>query len=360
MALDIQMFIFARKRPLLLGIDISSAAVKLVELSKALGGRYRVDSHAVVPLPLDAVTDKNIRNVEAVGAAIEAAIRQSGTKLKHAAVAVAGSSVITKIITMSASLREDELEQQIQLEADQYIPYSLDEVRLDFEVLGPSQRGTGMVDVLLAASRKESVEERVAAVELVGLKAEVVDVEAYALENAFSLIASQLPEGKATKTVALIDIGATLMSFNVVENGHISYTRDQGFGGRQLTEEIQRRYGLSYEEAGLAKKLGGLPEDYASDVLEPFKQALTQQVARSLQFYVNATAQSDIDCIVLAGGCASIAGVDQIVENQTGVRTIIANPFIDMSMSSRAKGQILNKDAPAMMTACGLALRSFD
>ncbi|BBL72663.1 pilus assembly protein PilM [Methylogaea oryzae] len=352
------MFMLSRKKPPLLGIDISSAAVKLVELSKA-GGRYRVEGYAVVPLPPDAVVDRAIANVEVVGAAVESAIKQSGTKLKHAAVAVAGSSVITKVIAMPASLHDDELEQQIQLEADQYIPYSLEEVSLDFQVLGPSEKNPQLVDVLLAASRKENVEDRVAAIELAGLKAAIVDVESYALEGAFPLIAGQLPEHGVDKVVALVDIGATVMTFNVVQNGATVYAREQGFGGKQLTEEIQRRYGLSYEEAGLAKKQGGLPDSYASDVLEPFKQALAQQVSRSLQFYISATAQRGVDCIVLAGGCASIAGVDRTVAEQLGVMTLIANPFIDMSLSNRVKPQNLGKEAPAMMTACGLALRSF-
>lgn len=167
-----------------MGIDISSAAVKLVELSKA-GGRYRVEGYAVVPLPPDAVVDRAIANVEVVGAAVESAIKQSGTKLKHAAVAVAGSSVITKVIAMPASLHDDELEQQIQLEADQYIPYSLEEVSLDFQVLGPSEKNPQLVDVLLAASRKENVEDRVAAIELAGLKAAIVDVESYAWKARF-------------------------------------------------------------------------------------------------------------------------------------------------------------------------------
>lgn len=353
------MFIFSRKKPPLLGIDISSVSVKLVELSKS-GERYRVESYAVVPLPAEAVVDKNIANVEAVGTAVESALQQSGSKLKHAAIAVAGASVITKVIPMQASLQEDELEQQIQLEADQYIPYALDEVSLDFQVLGPNSKNPQMVDVLLAASRKENVEDRVAAVELAGLKSLIVDVESYALENAFPLIASQLPEHGKDKMIVLVDVGATVMTFNVVHNGQTIYTREQGFGGKQLTEEIQRRYGLSHDEANLAKKRGGLPDNYLSDVLEPFKQAMAQQISRALQFYVSATAQRGVDCIVLAGGCASIAGIERTVMDQLGVPALIANPFIDMSLSARVKPQNLGKEAPAMMTACGLALRSFD
>lgn len=348
-----------RKKPQMLGIDISSAAVKLLELSQN-GSNYRVESYAVEALPLDAVVDKNIANVEIIGNSIRSVLKGSSSKLKHAAVAVAGSAVITKVISMPASLSADELEGQIELEADQYIPYSLDEVSLDFEVQGPNEKNPEMVDVLLAASRKENVEDRVAALEIAGLKANIVDVEAYAMENTFSLVADQLPEGGDYQTIAIADIGSTMTTLNVIHNNRIIYTREQGFGGKQLTEEIQRRYGLSYEEAGLAKKHGGLPDNYVSDVLEPFKQAMVQQIGRSLQFFVSSSVHRGIDSIVLAGGCASIPGIDSLVEEQLGTPTIVANPFLNMALSSRVKPQNLSNDAPAMMIACGLALRSFD
>jgi type IV pilus assembly protein PilM len=276
------------------------------------------------------------------------------------AVAVASSSVITKVISMPASLTSEELEAQIELEADQYIPYALDEVSLDFEVLGRSEKNSEMEDVLLVASRRENVEDRVAALELAGLKVEIVDVESYALENAFSLVLDQLPEANSGMTVAIADIGATMTTLNVLHRNRIIYTREQGFGGKQLTEEIQRRYGLSYEEAGLAKKHGGLPDNYTSEVLEPFKQAMAQQIGRSLQFFLSSSAHKGVENLVLAGGCASISGIERFVEQNLGIPTIVANPFINMSVSSRVKPQSLSNDAPAMMTACGLALRSFD
>ncbi len=349
-----------RKQPSLLGIDISSAAVKLLELSRQ-GDRYRVESYAVEPLPPDAVVDKAIADVDMIGRVIKGVIKKSGTRLRHAAVAVSGSAVITKVITMPASLSEQELEEQIQLEADQYIPYSLDEVSMDFEVLGPNEKNPEMNDVLLAASRRENVDNRVAALELAGLKAVVVDVEAYALENAFNLLQRQLPNGVSNGAViAIADVGATTTTFNVFNDGRIIYTREQGFGGRQLTEEIQRRYGLSYEEAGLAKKQGGLPDSYVSEVLEPFKMAMVQQIGRSLQFFLSSSAHRNIDFLVLAGGCASIASIDQMVNQKLGLSALIANPFVQMSLAGRVNAQELRNDAPAMMIACGLALRSFD
>lgn len=350
---------FQGSKPPVLGLDISSTAVKLLELSKS-GNRYRVESYAVEPLPHNSMVENNIADVDAVGEAIRRAVKRSGTKAKHAAAAVAGSAVITKTISMPANLSTEDMESQIQLEADQYIPYPLDEVSLDFEVLGPSENNPDRVDVLLAASRSENVDVRVAAIKLAGLTAKVIDVEVYALENAFSLIAAQLPERGVGKTVAVLDVGASMTTLNVLHDLKSIYAREQVFGGKQLTEEIQRRYGLSYEEAGMAKRQGGLPDNYIPEVLEPFKGAMAQQVSRSLQFFFSASQYNSVDQIVLAGGSSSILGIDEVVESKLGVPTIVANPFTNMSIAPRIKAQVLSNDAPALMIACGLALRSFD
>ena len=351
--------LFQKKQPPLLGLDISSTAVKLLELSKS-GNRYRVESYAVEPLPLNSVVEKTISDVEAVGEAIKRAVKRSGTKTKNAAVAVAGSAVITKVISMPASLTDEDMASQIELEADQYIPYPLEEVNIDFEVIGKSDTDDERIDVLLAASRSENVDVRIAACEIGGLKAAVVDVEAYAMENASELLADELPEHGFGKTVAIIDIGATMTTLSVLHDNKIIYTREQVFGGKQLTEEIQRRYGLSYDEAGMAKRQGGLPDNYVPEVLEPFKEAMAQQVSRSLQFFFSSSQYNNVDHIVLAGGSASIVGVDDLIEAKLGTNTSIANPFVNMSLSSRVKAQTLSNDAPALMISCGLALRSFD
>ncbi|OQK15286.1 pilus assembly protein PilM [Methyloprofundus sedimenti] len=351
---------FNRKHDHLLGVDISTAAVKILELSKT-GSRYKVESYAVAPLTHDAVIDDNhIFNEEIIAEAIKAALKQSGTRTRHACVAISGSSVITKVITMSAHLSEDEMEEQIMVEADQYIPYSLDEVRLDFEVQHINEANSEMVDVLLAASRRENVDERVEVLEMAGLTASIVDVASFAMENSYALLKDQLPEDDAEQTVAIADIGATMTTLNILQDGRAIYTREQGFGGKQLTEEIQRRYGLSFEEAGLAKRHGGLPDNYNSDVLGPFKRALVQQVARSLQFFISSSANRSIDTVILAGGCASIPGIDKLIEEELGIPAFVANPFINMALSNKIKPQSLSNDAAAMMIACGLALRSFD
>lgn len=351
--------LFTKKANTLLGIDISSTSVKLIELSRS-GARYRVESYAVEPLPANAVVEKNIAELEGVGQALSRLLAKAKTGVKSAAVAVSGSAVITKNIEMEAGLNDEELENQLKIEADQYIPYPLEEVAIDFEVQGPAARSPGRVEVLLAACRKENVEIREAALALAGLTAKVVDVEAYALERAYGLLSSQLGSGHDELTVALVDIGATMTTLSVLHNGRTIYTREQLFGGRQLTEEIQRRYGLSMEEAGLAKKQGGLPDDYDSEVLQPFKDAVVQQVSRSLQFFFAAGQFHDVDYILLAGGTASIPGLDRLIQQKIGTQTLVANPFADMALSSKVNAGALASDAPSLMIACGLALRSFD
>jgi type IV pilus assembly protein PilM len=350
---------FKKTKPPLIGIDISSSAVKVLELSKT-GDHYRVERYTVEPLPQNAVVENAITDVDQVGSAVERAVKRSGSKARHAAVAVAASHVITKIIQMPTGLKEADLETQIELEADHYIPYPLEEVNLDFEVLGPSENNPNEDDVLIAACRKEIVDDYVAVVERPGLVPAVIDVESYAVESAYSLIAQHLPGGGMEKTVAILDFGATTTHLNVMHNNRSVYTRDHAFGGKQLTEEIQRRYGLSYEEAGLAKKVGGLPDNYQTDILHPFMEAMCQETMRALQFFYSSSPYNSVDMVLISGGCAQIAGIDELIANRTGVETSVANPFTSMSLSSRIKPQMLGNDAPSLMVACGLALRSFD
>jgi len=324
------------------------------------GSGYRVNRYGVEALPPNAVTEKVISDVDAVGESIRQAMKKASSKAKNCCLAVAGSAVITKVITMPANLNEEELEGQIQLEADQYIPYALEEVNLDFDVLGPTADNPETIDVLLAASRSENVDMRIAAAEAAGLTPIVVDVEAYAIENVFPLVVDSVPEQSRDKTVAVLDIGATMTSLNIIQDHKMVYTREQPFGGKQLTEEIMHQYGLTFEEAGLAKKEGGLPENYVSDLLEPFKNTAAQQANRFLQFYYSASQHVTVDHLLLAGGCAVIQGLDEKIAKEVGITTTIANPFSQLSLGSKINPQALGNDAPSMLIACGLALRAFD
>ncbi len=331
-----------------------------MELSKT-GSSYRIEGIGVEPIPANAVIDKNIALVESVGESVKRALSKSKIKSKNVALAVAGSSVITKKITMPAFLSEDEMEGQIQLEADQYIPYPLEEVNLDFQILGETENNPETVDVLLAACRSENIDDRVAAVELAGLTAKIVDIEAYTMETVFGAFSSHMPDEGMEKTIAIIDMGATMTSLSVIYNHQLVYTREQNFGGKQLTEEIMRRYGLSYDEAGLAKRQGGLPDNYEPEVLEPFKETTAQQVSRFLQFFYSAgSSHGDIDHLVLGGGTACLPNLAELVESHIGVPTTIANPFINMSSSSRVNKTNLEADAPSFLIAAGLAIRGVE
>ncbi len=347
-----------KKQKSLLGIDISSSAVKLLELSRSSSG-YRVESYLVRPLPPNTVVEKNVNDVEALADTIRKVVAQSKVGCTQTATAVSGSSVITKVIEMPADLSDQAMETQIAIEADQYIPYPLEEVALDFEVIGPSENNPEQVDVLLAACRRENVDLRAEAITIAGLEPKVVDVEVFAVERAYQLLQQQL-EDIGNQVVAIADIGSTMLTLSVLVDGKTVYTREQLFGGRQVTEEIQRRYGLSMEEAGQAKKHGGLPEDYVSEILEPFKEALVQQVARSLQFFFSSSQYSNVDQLVLAGGVAAMDGLRGEVEDKLGLPTLVANPMANMAVSDKVNAVALSNDAPAMLIAVGLAMRGLE
>ena len=340
----------------LVGLDISSTSVKLLELS-IQDGRYRVESYGVEPLPSNAVVERNIADTEGVGDAIERLVKRARPRTRMAAAAVTGSAVITKVIDMEVDMTDDERETQIRLDADQYIPYPLSEVNLDFEVIGPSAV-PNRVSVLLAASRSENIEQRVDTLEIGGLTAKVMDIEAYAMERAFALIIDTLPS--SPEIVAIIDVGHTMTTLNVLRDEKIIYTREQMFGGKQLTEDIQRRYGLSFEEATRAKREGNLPDDYEPEVLRPFMESVVQQVTRSLQFFFSSSQYNDVDHILLAGGSASITGLAGLIQEKLGNRVSVANPFLQMNFASQIDTSAIENDAPSLMIACGLALRSFD
>ncbi len=351
------MGLITKSQPPKIAVDISSTAVKLLQLSQA-GDRYRVEHYAIEPLPPNAVVDKNIVEPETVGEAIRRGMARCGSKAKYAVGAVAGSAVITKLIPMPAELTEDDLESQVELEAVNYIPYPIEEVSLDFEVVGPAPGNDEMVQVLLVASRSENVETRASALELGGLTARVMDVETFAIENAFGLLGEA--QAPADGLVALVDIGATMTTLYVLRNGRSLYSREQVFGGKQLDDEVMRRYGLNLEEARLAKRQGGLPDTYQAEVLQPFREALVQQVSRLLQFFYAGSEFNRVDRIVLAGGTASTPGVAPMVEEQLGVPTAVANPLANMTLGPRVQASTLAQDAPSLMIAAGLALRNFD
>lgn len=352
--------LFKSKAPPLIGCDISSSSVKLVEIAEVGKNVYRVERYSIEPLPRDAVVDGNINNLEAVSDCLKRGWKRMGTNIKGLALALPSAAVITKKIVVPAGQLENELELQVETEANQYIPFALDEVNLDFQVIGPAPNSPDDVEVLIAASRKEKIEDRVAAAEAAGLKALVVDIESFAIQTAFELIERALPENGKDQNIAIVDVGTTMMNLNVLRNGQSIYMREQPFGGNTLTQEIQRAFGMSPEEAEAAKRAGGLPDNYDAEVLAPFMDTLGLEVARALQFFFTSTQYNQVNHILLAGGCAAIPGIDEVTTRRTSVPSMIANPFANMALSSKIRPKNLATDAPSLMVACGLAMRRFD
>jgi type IV pilus assembly protein PilM len=350
--------LFKKKSTALLGIDISSSSIKLLELSKHGDNKYRVERYFSRPLPDGAVVEKNISNLDAVGEEILKLSTLAKASTNLAAVAVPGSAVITKTIELNGSLTDAEMENQITVEADQYIPYPLDEVAIDFERQRPSRKNEGMVEVLLAACKRENVDLRVDALSMGGYEAKVVDIEAYAMERSFRLLCQQM-DLDSTGIVALMDIGATMTTIYILRDGESIYTREQVFGGARLSQSIQSRYGMSPAEAEAAIISNELPAGYEEDVLEPFREEMTEQLSRSLQFFFSSSQYNDVNLIVLAGGAAGTKGLAQMMQEALSTKTVVANPFAKMTLGSKVnKGQLKN-DAASLMMACGLAMRGF-
>jgi type IV pilus assembly protein PilM len=352
--------IFKAKAPPLFGLDISSSSVKMLEIVDAGRGAHRVERYVIEPLPKDAVVDGSVNILEAVADAVGRGYKRLGTRTKHVAMAVPTGAVITKKIIVQAGLREEELEAQVETEANQYIPFALEEVNLDFQVLGPAPSGPEEQEVLIAATRKEKVSDRVAVAEQAGLKPLVMDVESFAQMAALGLVVKQLPGAGKDQNVAVVDVGANVTQVTVIRNDQSVYAREQAFGGNQLTADIVSRYGMSPEEAENAKRSGGLPDDFETEVLRPFMENLAQEVQRALQFFFTSTSYNSVEHILLAGGSAVIPGLDEVVNSRTQVATLVANPFSAMQTSPRIQLKKLMQDAPSLIVACGLAMRRFD
>lgn len=352
------MKLLGTKSPPVMGLDIGSSSIRLLQLSRH-GSSYRVDHFAIEPLPSGVIVEKSVQDVEAISDAIQSAVRNSGSSSKYCAVAVSGSAVFTKTISLPANLADADIESQVQIEANQYIPYPLDEISLDFEVLGPSPRNADMVDILLAASKNENVESRQDALESLGLRAKVVDVESFAIANAFDLIRER--DGiRSTETVGIFDVGFDLSSLLILRNGRVVYTRDHPFGGNQLTEEIMRRYDMTPEQANFFMRGEPGPENFEDEVLEPFMLNVVHQISRALQFYSSSAEFSNIRTIYLSGTMASVKGLADVVEQELGIKTAVADPVAGLDLAPSVAVTALKRNAPNLMVAMGLALRGFD
>ena len=343
----------------MIGLDISSSSVKLVELSESGNGEYVLERFASEPFEKGWIADGQIEKFDEVAEAVRKVVTKSGTRTKHVAMAMPQSAVITKKIMLPAGLREEELELQVETEANQYIPFSLDEVSLDFCVIGPSPTSAGDVEVLIAASRKDRVQDRQGLAEAAGLKPLILDIESHASRLAMGRLIFNLPGEGKDALVALFEIGAETTSLKVLRDNELLYDRDQAFGGAQLTQLISRQYGFSFEEAELKKMSGDLPEDYQSSILNPFVDSLSQEIGRALQYFFTSTPHHKVHYIMLAGGTAALPGLKERVTELTGFASMIVNPFEGMKLGSAVRESKLRREASSYLTACGLAMRRF-
>jgi type IV pilus assembly protein PilM len=351
--------LFRRQPAPLLGLDVSSSSVKLVELGRDASGKLVLERCAIEPLERGWITDGNVEKFDEVAEAVRRVVRKSGTRTKNAALALPPSAVITKKIVLPGGMSEQELEIQVESEANQYIPFSLDEVSLDFCVIGQSANSAGDVEVLIAASRKEKVQDRQGLAEAAGLKAMILDVESYASRLATARLIEQLPGQGRDAVVALFEVGAFTTSMQVLRNQEVLYDRDQAFGGAQLTQLIVRQYGFSAEEAEAKKRSGDLPDDYGSGVLKPFVASIAQEIARALQFFFTSPPHNRVDYVLLAGGSASLPGLTSAVTRQTSFACSLVNPFDGMEIGSGIREKKVRREAPSYLTSCGLAMRRF-
>jgi type IV pilus assembly protein PilM len=359
LAIDLGILL-GNKNPPLVGLDISTSGVKLVELSDAGKNEYRLERFASEPLPRGAVVDGNIENLDQVSEAVRRVWKKSGTRARHVALGMPPAAVITKKIILPAGLSEDELEVQVESEANQYIPFALEEVSLDFDVIGQAQNAPEDVDVLIAATRKEKVEDRVAVAEAAGLKPLVMDIESYAARAALDRVTAQLPKGGQGQIVALFQLGAQVTHVSVLQDGQAIYEREQPFGGNQLTQDIVRAYGLSFDEAESKKRAGDLPEGYERELLQPFMENAALEITRAIQFFFTSTPYTHIDQIFLAGGCAIIPGLVELVAERTKISSSVVSPFKGMQLAGNVREKQLRAEAPSYLVACGLAMRRFD
>jgi type IV pilus assembly protein PilM len=351
--------LLGRKHPSMLGLDISSSSVKLVELGQSATGEYVLERFASEPFEKGWIADGQIEKFDEVADAVRRVVQKSGTRTKHVAMAMPQSAVITKKIVLPAGLREEDLELQVESEANQYIPFSLDEVSLDFCVIGASPTSAGDVDVLIAASRKDRVQDRQGLAEAAGLKPVVLDIESHASRLAMGRIVQALPNAGKEALVALFEIGAETTSLKVLRDDELLYDRDQAFGGGQLTTLISRTYGFSFEEAEQKKLSGDLPEDYENAILQPFVDSLSQEIGRALQYFFTSTPHHKVHYVMLAGGTATLAGLKERVTELTGFASMVVNPFDNMKLGAGVREAKVRREAPSYLTACGLAMRRF-
>lgn len=353
------MFRHTRNAPVL-GIDISTSSVKVVEITRE-GPNYRLEHYAAEPMPPQLVNDKLIMDVEMVGEVVQRAVKRSGTRTKRGVCAIPGAHAIVRNVVLAADLGDDQVYNQIELQIGDFVSAPLDETSFDYEVLGPRPGDPAHRDVLVVATRREYVEKREAVFEIAGLDLVAVDIEPYALDRSITLLRGGASEAERLQTVAVVDCGATSTSFNVIRGDRVIYTRDQNFGGKQLTEEIMRRYNLTYEEAGRLKRHGMGDEHYRNELVIPFVDELARQIQQAYQYARNALSDfTSLGRMLLCGGVAQIDGIASLLQARLDVPVALANPLDVLSVTPGARANLVERDALTLAVSCGLSLWPYE
>ena len=345
-------------RSALVGIDIGSTCAQAILLVKK-DEHYKIDLVVSVPIDSRLVVDSAIVDVHAVANLIKRIKDKLPKQVVHSVAAVSGFGVISKTIVLNSVQNDEELQAQIELEADSLFPFPLDEVSLDFEVLGTNQFNENKIDVLLTAARTELVTARASALELAGLAPKIMDVESYALGRAYCLVAHQVPDNEANAPIALIDVGANMLTVAIVVAGRTVFVKEQAFGGEQLTQVIKHNNGVSRDEAESIKCSTDASEKTTVS-LHNFYQKMAQKIRRILQIYSSGNNASAISRIIFSGGCALGRDIQNILSNELEVKTVIAQPFKQCIFNDELDREKWAALAPRFMIACGLALRSLD
>lgn len=344
--------LFMKSREIV-GIDIGSSSVKLVQLAENKG-TYQLKSLGILPLPSEAIVDNSLMDTTSIVETIKDLLKSLNCKAKEAVCSISGNSVIIRKITLPAMTHE-ELEDRIVWEAEQYIPFDINDVDLDFEILDTDLSSTGKMTVLLVASKKEIIKEYVAVFNEAGLKLVVVDVDSFAVQNIFE----QNYTLSDNEVVALINIGASIMNLNVVKGGTSLFTRDVQMGGNLYTEEIQRQFSLSSEDAERAKVTGEFSDKARlEDTILRINETIAIEVLRSLDFYNSTAEDQKISRIYLSGGCSKVSMLPDAVARRLGLPVEILNPLRNIPYSEKEfDPEYLQEIGPLVAVAAGLAMR---
>jgi type IV pilus assembly protein PilM len=337
------MFLFKKKKEVI-GVDVGSSSVKLVQL-KENKGSYQLLNVGIVPLSPEAIVDNTLMDSPSISGAIKQLAASLGVKVKDVACSISGNSVIIRKIVLPA-MPSEELEDQISWEAEQYIPFDIKDVNMDFQVLSPDAFDPSKMNVLLVASKKDIINDYVSVFLEAGMQLSVVDVDSFAVQNAFELN----HDSRDHDILALINIGASVMNINVIKNGVTLFTRDVQMGGNLYTEEIQKQLGMSGEDAESGKML--------MDVILKINETITQEIRRSLDFY-NSTASDDrITGIFVSGGCSKVYNLVNTISAKTGLQVDAINPFAKLKFSEKDfDPEYLQEIGPLMAVSVGLAVR---